>query len=96
MTSSAKSRSSAVTQGLTAAPARAMLRAVGFGDADWDKCLVGVADTANDLTPCNMHLGQLACAARDRIPTAAASPSAFPRSRSVTVSLRDTRECGHL
>lgn len=55
-----KRRSSAVTAGFACAPQRAMLRAVGLTDLDWDKPMLGIASTHNTVTPCNMHLGQLA------------------------------------
>ena len=46
-----KPRSFAVTDGPTRAPARAMLRAVGMGDEDWDKPQIGVASSWNEVTP---------------------------------------------
>lgn len=52
--------SSIVVDGDDRAPARSMLRAVGFEDADFKKPQIGVAGSPSDLTPCNMHLGDLA------------------------------------
>lgn len=52
--------SATVVDGNDRAPARAMLRAVGFEDADFKKPQIGVAGSPSDLTPCNMHLGELA------------------------------------
>jgi dihydroxy-acid dehydratase len=49
-----------VVDGLKQAPSRSMLRAVGFGDADFEKPQVGVASTWSNLTPCNMHIDELA------------------------------------
>jgi dihydroxy-acid dehydratase len=49
-----------VTEGVKQAPSRAMLRAVGFGDEDFDKPQIGVASTWGNVTPCNMHIGELA------------------------------------
>ncbi|MGO9717184.1 MAG: dihydroxy-acid dehydratase [Steroidobacteraceae bacterium] len=49
-----------VVDGLKQAPARAMLHAVGFSDADFDKPQVGIASTWSNLTPCNMHIDELA------------------------------------
>ena len=49
-----------VVDGVTRAPARAMLRAVGFEDADFAKPQIGIASTWANLTPCNMHIGDLA------------------------------------
>ncbi len=55
-----RQHSSLVVDGLKNAPARAMLRAVGFGDEDFARPQVGVASTWANLTPCNMHINQLA------------------------------------
>ncbi|HTD72271.1 MAG TPA: dihydroxy-acid dehydratase [Steroidobacteraceae bacterium] len=52
--------SRAVVDGLKQTPSRAMLRAVGFVDADFMKPQVGVASTWSNLTPCNMHIDELA------------------------------------
>ncbi|HLF09890.1 MAG TPA: dihydroxy-acid dehydratase, partial [Gammaproteobacteria bacterium] len=49
-----------VVDGLTQAPSRAMLRAVGFTDADFGKPQVGIASTWSMVTPCNMHIDGLA------------------------------------
>src|SRR6202167_2037666 len=49
-----------VVDGIKQAPSRAMLRAVGFGDGDFDKPQVGIASTWSNLTPCNMHIDELA------------------------------------
>src|SRR5438093_11904532 len=56
-------RSKAVTQGIERSPNRAMLRAVGFGDGDFEKPIVGVANGFSTITPCNLSLGKLADAA---------------------------------
>ncbi len=62
MTTPASSRqhSSIVVDGPDRAPSRAMLRAVGFSDADFGKSVVGVASTWSMVTPCNMHIDRLA------------------------------------
>ena len=52
--------SSVVVDGNDRAPARSMLRAVGFTDEDFQKPQIAVAGSPSDLTPCNMHLGELA------------------------------------
>jgi dihydroxy-acid dehydratase len=52
-----------VVDGITRAPSRAMLRAVGFSDADFGKPQIGVASTWSQVTPCNMHIDALARAA---------------------------------
>jgi len=49
-----------VVDGLKQTPARAMLRAVGFSDADFAKPQIGIASTWSNLTPCNMHIDELA------------------------------------
>ena len=48
-----------VVEGVKQAPSRAMLRAVGFGDADFARPQVGIASTWSNLTPCNMHIDDL-------------------------------------
>jgi dihydroxy-acid dehydratase len=58
-----RSHSSVVVDGVKQAPARAMLRAVGFKDEDFAKPQIGIASTWADLTPCNMHIAELARAA---------------------------------
>ena len=57
-------RSSRITAGDKRAPNRAMLRAVGFDDSDFDKPVVGVASTWSEITPCNAHINKLAEAAK--------------------------------
>lgn len=60
--------SSLVVDGVEKAPARAMLRAVGFGDEDFSKPQIGIASTWSMVTPCNMHIKALAdeaCAGAD-------------------------------
>ena len=52
--------SSVVVDGVEQAPSRAMLRAVGFTDADFAKPQVGIASTWSMVTPCNMHIDALA------------------------------------
>ncbi|GMA16405.1 dihydroxy-acid dehydratase [Deinococcus metallilatus] len=49
-----------ITQGDERAPNRAMLRAVGFEDGDFDKAIIGVAHAQSNITPCNNGLGELA------------------------------------
>jgi dihydroxy-acid dehydratase len=49
-----------VVDGVKQTPSRAMLRAVGFEDADFGKPQIGIASTWANLTPCNMHIGELA------------------------------------
>ena len=49
-----------VVDGVKQTPSRAMLRAVGFTDADFTKPQIGIASTWANVTPCNMHIGELA------------------------------------
>jgi dihydroxy-acid dehydratase len=58
-----RAHSRVVVDGIKQAPARAMLHAVGFADGDFDKPQVGIASTWSNLTPCNMHIDELARAA---------------------------------
>ncbi len=60
MATDKRRHSSRVVDGLTNAPARAMLYAVGFTDADFSKPQVGIASTWSTVTPCNMHIDKLA------------------------------------
>ena len=52
-------RSDAVTQGIQRSPNRAMLRAVGFGDEDFGKPILGIANGYSTITPCNVGLDDL-------------------------------------
>ncbi len=52
--------SSVVVDGVEQAPSRAMLRAVGFSDEDFHKSQIGIASTWSMVTPCNMHIDELA------------------------------------
>ncbi len=70
-------RSSIVTQGVQRSPNRAMLRAVGFGDRDFDKPIVGVANAHSTITPCNMGIGALANRAEAALKKAGAMPQMF-------------------
>jgi dihydroxy-acid dehydratase len=72
-----------VVDGLKQTAARAMLRAVGFADADFQKPQIGVASTWAKLTPCNMHIGELADAASAGIDAAGAKSVLF---NTITVS----------
>jgi dihydroxy-acid dehydratase len=70
-------RSRLVTEGVQRAPNRAMLRAVGFTDADFAKPIVGVANAHSNLTPCNAGLGRLAARAEKGLREAGAMPQTF-------------------
>ena len=70
-------RSQAVTGGVQRAPNRAMLRAVGFGDGDFTKPIVGIANGYSTITPCNMGLNDLALRAVAGAKEAGAMPQMF-------------------
>lgn len=70
-------RSSVVTQGAHRAPNRSMLRAVGFGDDDFRKPIVGVANGYSNITPCNLGLNVLAQRAEKALREAGAMPQMF-------------------
>jgi dihydroxy-acid dehydratase len=70
-------RSQAITQGVARSPNRAMLRAVGFGDADFTKPIVGLASGFSTITPCNMGIDSLASRAETGLRTAGAMPQKF-------------------
>ena len=85
-----KIRSGEVTDGFRKAPARAMLRAVGMTDQDWDKPQVGVASSWNEVTPCNMPLDVLAKRSKEGVFTAGGYPLEF-----VTIAVSDGISMGH-
>jgi len=70
-------RSQAITQGAQRSPNRAMLRAVGFNDKDFNKPIVGVANGFSTITPCNMGLNELATDAENALKQAGAMPQIF-------------------
>ena len=74
---SLNSKSQVVTQGDKRAPNRAMLRAVGFSDEDFQKPIVGVANGQSDITPCNAGLGKLADIAADQVRKEGGMPQTF-------------------
>src|SRR2546427_9159833 len=76
--------SNPLTTGPSRAPARAMLKAVGFSDADLKKPLIGVANTWIEIGPCNYHLRDLAVHVKDGIRAAGGTPMEFN-----TVSISD-------
>lgn len=71
------SKSRSVTQGDRRAPNRAMLRAVGFTDEDFDKPIIGVANGQSNITPCNAGLGKLADIASAEIRQSGGMPQMF-------------------
>lgn len=70
-------RSQNITQGAKRTPNRAMLRAVGFGDGDFDKPIVGVANGFSTITPCNMGLNDLSLSAEQALRKSGAMPQMF-------------------
>src|SRR4249920_1629695 len=77
-------RGNPLTTGPSRAPARAMLKAVGFSDADLKKPLIGVANTWIEIGPCNYHLRDLAVHVKEGIRAAGGTPMEFN-----TVSISD-------
>ena len=70
-------RSQLITQGVQRSPNRAMLRAVGFKDADFRKPIVGIANGYSTITPCNLGLGDLTRRAEAAAKKAGAMPQTF-------------------
>src|SRR6059058_2750126 len=90
MSDGMKPRSHEVTDGFARAPARAMLRAVGMTDEDWNKPQIGVASSWNEVTPCNMSLDRLARRAKGGVHEAGGFPLEF-----VTIAVSDGISMGH-
>jgi dihydroxy-acid dehydratase len=78
-----KLKSSAITEGVQRSPNRAMLRAVGFGDDDFGKPIIGIANAYSTITPCNAGLDVLARKAESAVRQAGGMPQVFG---TVTVS----------
>jgi dihydroxy-acid dehydratase len=85
-----KPRSHDVTTGKERAPSRAMLRAVGMTDDDWDKPQVAIASSWNEVTPCNMTLRKLAEHAKQGVREAGGYPLEFG-----TITVSDGISMGH-
>ncbi|WP_188436752.1 dihydroxy-acid dehydratase [Microbacterium murale] len=85
-----KPRSRVVTDGIEATTSRGMLRAVGMGDADWDKPQIGIASSWNEITPCNLSLDRLAQAAKEGVHGGGGYPLQFG-----TISVSDGISMGH-
>ena len=93
MTDKRRPYSSVIIDGLTQTPSRAMLRAVGFDDDDFKKPQIGIASTWSMVTPCNMHINQLADHARKVQTRLAPRLLYLTPSPSVTVSVWVRPEC---
>lgn len=76
-------RSRPLVEGAHRAPARAMFKAVGFGDEELRKPLVGIANTWTELGPCNFHLRELAEAVKQGVREAGGTPMEF---NTITIS----------
>jgi dihydroxy-acid dehydratase len=76
-TSAANRRSKLITAGVARSPNRAMLRAVGFGDGDFDKPIVGVANGHSTMNPCNAGIQPLVDDAMAALEAAGAKPQVF-------------------
>ncbi|WP_166985167.1 dihydroxy-acid dehydratase [Canibacter zhoujuaniae] len=85
-----KPRSRDVTDGIEKAASRGMLRAVGMGDADWDKPQIGIASSWNEITPCNLSLDRLAQGAKEGVHAGGGYPLQFG-----TISVSDGISMGH-
>jgi dihydroxy-acid dehydratase len=83
-------RSDDVTKGNGAAAARAMLRATGFVDGDFSRPQVAVANSWNEVTPCNMPLRSLAADAKAGVRSAGGVPIEF-----CTIAMSDVVAMGH-
>ena len=77
MSSEDKRRSRLTTDGVSRAPNRAMLRAVGFLDDDFSRPMIGVASLYSDITPCNAHLNRLAAKGCEGVRAAGGVPQVF-------------------
>jgi dihydroxy-acid dehydratase len=66
-----------MTQGVERTANRAMLRAVGFGDNDFSKPIVGIASAGSDVSPCNVHHDQIALISKERLRASGAMPMSF-------------------
>ncbi|WP_153122431.1 dihydroxy-acid dehydratase [Peribacillus tepidiphilus] len=83
MTKDLRIRSKVISEGETRVPNRAMLRAVGFTDEDFKKPMIGVASTWSEVTPCNIHIDELARRAKQGARDAGGAPLIF---NTITVS----------
>ncbi|WP_354568659.1 dihydroxy-acid dehydratase [Glaciihabitans sp. UYNi722] len=86
-----KPRSRTVTDGIEATTSRGMLRAVGMGDADWEKPQIGIASSWNEITPCNLSLERLAQASKEGVHSGGGYPLQFG-----TISVSDGISMGHV
>ncbi|MBJ9991232.1 dihydroxy-acid dehydratase [Paenibacillus sp. S28] len=83
-------RSKVISEGVNRVPNRAMLRAVGFKDEDFKKPMIGVASTWSEVTPCNMHIDELAREAKKGAQAGGGAPLIFN-----TITVSDGISMGH-
>lgn len=83
-------RSKVISEGANRVPNRAMLRAVGFQDEDFKKPMIGIASTWSEVTPCNMHINDLAVQAKQGARNNGGAPLIFN-----TITVSDGISMGH-
>ncbi len=83
-------RSIVISEGENRAPNRAMLRAVGFTDEDFNKPMIGIASTWSEVTPCNIHIDKLALQAKEGAKDGGGKPLVFN-----TITVSDGISMGH-
>ncbi len=83
-------RSKVISEGVNRVPNRSMLRAVGFEDEDFKKPMIGVASTWSEVTPCNVHIDQLAREAKQGASENGGAPMIFN-----TITVSDGIAMGH-
>src|SRR5690606_9696601 len=85
-----RTRSRSISEGENRTPNRAMLRAVGFKDEDFQKPMIGIASTWSEVTPCNMHINTLAEEAKAGAREEGGAPLIF-----TTITVSDGIARGH-
>ncbi|RKL64772.1 dihydroxy-acid dehydratase [Salipaludibacillus neizhouensis] len=83
-------RSKVISEGVNRAPNRSMLRAVGFTDEDFKKPMIGIASTWSEVTPCNVHIDELARHAKTGASDGGGAPMIFN-----TITVADGIAMGH-
>jgi len=83
-------RSKVISEGVNRMPNRSMLRAVGFTDEDFKKPMIGIASTWSEVTPCNVHIDELARQAKSGAADGGGAPMIFN-----TIMVADGIAMGH-
>ncbi|MFC7064056.1 dihydroxy-acid dehydratase [Halobacillus seohaensis] len=83
-------RSKVISEGVNRVPNRSMLRAIGFEDEDFKKPMIGIASTWSEVTPCNVHIDELAKEAKSGAKNNGGSPMIFN-----TITVADGIAMGH-